>query len=70
MQYEGKKTEWVWLPRKLCMDPFLAARLRDRAAVNCRKLEDEIRWLIVRALNYEDQQEGKGPRLPFSGMGN
>ena len=70
MQYQGKKTERIWLPRKLCMDPFLAAQLRDRAARNCRKLEDEIRWLIMAALNHEDSQNGNGPRLPFGGKGN
>jgi hypothetical protein len=66
--YDGKKTERIWLPRKLCVDPFMACRLRDRAAKNCRKLEDEIRWLIVKALDYEDSQDGKGRRLPFGGM--
>lgn len=64
----GKKTVRLWLPRKLCFDPFLAARIRDGAEKNCRKLEDEIRWLIVKGVEHEDAQAGKGPMIPFGGM--
>lgn len=64
----GKKTERLWLPRQLCVDPFLAARLRDRAARNSRKLEDEIRFLLMRALDSQDAQPVNSQKLTFPHM--
>jgi hypothetical protein len=62
----GKKTERLWLPRQLSMDPFLAARLRDLAARDCRKLEDEIRFLVIAALNSRDAQAGNEQKRAFT----
>jgi hypothetical protein len=62
----GKKTERLWLPRQLCTDLFLAARLRDRAGRNCRKLHDEIRFLLIRALDSQEAQDGNEQKLIFT----
>jgi hypothetical protein len=62
----GKKTERLWLPRQLSMDPFLAARLRDLAARDCRKLEDEIRFLVMAALDSQDARAGNEQKRALS----
>ena len=66
MQNCGKKTERLWLPPQLCLDPFLAARLRDRAECHCRKLQDEIRNLLIEALNSQDAKAGNEQKLIFT----
>jgi hypothetical protein len=55
MQFTGKKTTRLWLPRQICVDPFLAAELRDRAERNSRKLEDHIRFVFMLGLQREDE---------------
>jgi hypothetical protein len=62
----GKKTERLWLPRQLCVDPLVAARLRALAERNCRKLHDEIRFLVIGALDSQDAQAGNEQKLTFT----
>lgn len=65
MAFNGKKTERLWLPRQICLDPFMACRLRDRAAMNCRKLEDEIRFCILEGLKQHEGEEFKQQQIEF-----
>ncbi len=66
MPPSGKKSERLWLPKQLCCDPFMAARLRNRAESNCRKLEDEIRFLLMEGLKQHESEEFKQQSIEFT----
>ncbi len=65
MPPSGKKTERLWLPWQLCCDPLLACRIRDLADRGNRKLEDQLRRLIMLGLIREEQIQRNEQQLTF-----
>lgn len=63
MHFIGKKTTRLWLPWQICVDPFKAAEIRDRAVRSSRKLEDQLRYLIVLGLEREDELQRNAQKL-------
>lgn len=65
MRFPGKKTTRLWLPKQLCVDPEKAAEIRARAERSSRKLEDQLRYLILLGLEREDELQRHEQKLTF-----
>jgi hypothetical protein len=51
--FSGKKTARLWLPRQICVDPFLAAFIRDCAADSRRTIQGQLLHFIEMGLARE-----------------
>jgi hypothetical protein len=55
--HTGKLTEHLWLPKRLCVDPEMAKEIRDLAKQEYRKMQDQIRWLIMLGLEESRRRQ-------------
>ncbi len=55
MQFNGKRTDPLELPRILRVDPELGRLIRTRAAVNRRTIQQELLHLIESRLNVDER---------------
>lgn len=53
----SKLTERLWLPKKLCVDPEMAKEIRGLANQEYRKVQDQIRWLIMLGLEESRRRQ-------------
>ena len=55
MQFNGKRTDPLELPRLLRVDPELGRLIRSRAAINRRTIQQELLHLIESRLNVDER---------------
>ena len=52
--WNGKRTDRVQLPRQLRIDPEMGRRIRARAELNRRTIQQELLHLVERSLKAEE----------------
>jgi hypothetical protein len=58
MDLSGKKTDRLRLPRQLNVSGVMALEVKLRAEFSYRSIEDELRWLLMLGIKYEDWLSG------------
>jgi hypothetical protein len=66
MQFTGKKTQRLRLPRQLCMSEEMAREIERRAERGFRSKEDQVRLLMSLGMMKEDEMARNGQQVSLS----